>query len=218
MREKGEPTMTASRGTQASLSFTHRFVPGTDPTRPPILLLHGTGGDEDDLIPLGQAVSPGSALLSPRGKVLEGGMPRFFRRFAEGVFDEADVRARAAELAAFVAQAREAYGVAAPIAVGYSNGANIAAAVMLLHPQALAGAALLRGMEVLSDPPVPDLRGRRTLLVSGASDPIIPAASAASLKAALEKAGAAVDHRVLRAGHGLTQEDVSAVAGWLQSA
>jgi phospholipase/carboxylesterase len=210
--------MTSASVPQASLSFTHRFAPGSDPTRPPLLLLHGTGGDENDLIPLGRAVSPGSALLSPRGKVLEGGMPRFFRRFAEGVFDEADVRARAAELAAFVAQAREAYGLAAPIAVGFSNGANIAAALMLLHPDVLAGAALLRAMTVLSDPPAPDLGGRRALLLSGASDPIVPAASAAGLGAALQRAGAAVDHRTLRAGHGLTQDDVAAVAGWLQEA
>src|SRR6476661_931557 len=107
------PTAPVSPGAQASLSFTHVFVPGTDPTRPPILLLHGTGGDEHDLIPLGQAVAPGSALLSPRGKVLEGGMPRFFRRFAEGVFDEDDLRLRAAELAGFVTAARETYGLPA---------------------------------------------------------------------------------------------------------
>ena len=101
-----------------SLSFIHRFEPATDPTMPPILLLHGTGGDEDDLIPLGRFVAPGAALLSPRGKVLERGMPRFFRRLSEGVFDEDDVRLRAGELADFVAEARRTYGLAAPIAVG----------------------------------------------------------------------------------------------------
>src|SRR5918995_3125484 len=118
-----------------SLSFIHRFEPGTEPGRLPLLLLHGTGGDEGDLLPLGRAIAPGSALLSPRGKVLENGMPRFFRRLSEGVFDEADLRRRAHELADFVQEAREAYGIAAPIAVGFSNGANIAAAVLLLRPE-----------------------------------------------------------------------------------
>src|ERR1700742_1919045 len=117
------------------LSFVHRFVPATLPHRPPLLLLHGTGGNEDDLVPLGRAVAPGSALLSPRGPVLENGMPRFFRRLAEGVFDEADVRRRAQDLADFVAAARVAYGLAAPVALGFSNGANIAAATLLLHPE-----------------------------------------------------------------------------------
>ena len=112
--------------TTIELSHRHRFVPATAAGKPPILLLHGTGGDENDLLPLGQTIAPGAALLSPRGKVLEGGMPRFFRRLAEGVFDEHDVRRRANELADFVLEARDAYGLDAPIAVGFSNGANIA--------------------------------------------------------------------------------------------
>src|SRR3954462_12980151 len=107
--------------TATSLSFTHRFEPGADPDAPPLLLLHGTGGDEDDLLPLGRAMAPGSALLSPRGKVLENGIPRSFRRVAEGVFEEDDVRRRADELAGFVAEARKAYGLPAPVAVGFSN-------------------------------------------------------------------------------------------------
>src|SRR3712207_5545782 len=102
----------------SNLSFNHSFIPATAENRPPLLLLHGTGGDENDLLPLGPMVSPGSALLSPRGKVLENGMPRFFRRFAEGVFDEADVTARANELADFVGEARAAYGLQAPVALG----------------------------------------------------------------------------------------------------
>src|ERR1700739_1265706 len=114
--------------TAVILSFTHRFEPGTDPTRAPLLLLHGTGGDENDLLPLGRAVAPGAPLLSPRGKVLENGMPRFFRRLRGGVSAEQDVIRRAGELAAFVSEAREAYRLAAPIALGFSNGANIAAA------------------------------------------------------------------------------------------
>ena len=150
-----------------TLSFTHLFVPANAPDRPPLLLLHGTGGDENDLLPLGRTISPGSALLSPRGKVLENGMPRFFRRFAEGVFDEEDVKARADELADFVSEAREAYGFAAPLAVGFSNGANIAAAMLFLRPDTLAGAALLRAMVPLSAPPKADLSDRRVLVLSG---------------------------------------------------
>jgi phospholipase/carboxylesterase len=199
------------------LAFTHRFVPGTDPASPPLLLLHGTGGDENDLLPLGRAVAPGSALLSPRGKVLENGMPRFFRRLAEGVFDEADVIARANELAAFVAQARDAYGLAAPVALGFSNGANIAAALLLLRPDALAGAALLRAMVPLSAPPAADLSGRRILILSGALDPIVPAENATRLAGLFERSGATVEHRTLPTGHGLSQADVAITQEWLRA-
>ncbi len=201
-----------------ALSFTHRFVAATQPGRPPVLLLHGTGGDETDLIPLGQTVAPGAALLSPRGKVLENGMPRFFRRFAEGVFDEADVTARANELADFIAEAREAYGLDAPVALGFSNGANIAAAVLMLRPQALAGAALLRAMVPLNQPPAADLNGKRVLILSGAMDPIVPAENAARLASLLQASGASVEHRSLAAGHGLSQADVNLVRGWVQAA
>ena len=135
------------------LSFIHRFVPGHQADTPPILLLHGTGGDESDLLPLGQAIAPGAALLSARGKVLEHGMPRFFRRLAEGVFDEKDVRHRANELANFIEEARQKYQLTAPVALGYSNGANIAAAMLFLRPDALAGAMLLRAMVPLRDLP-----------------------------------------------------------------
>ncbi|MEJ1977754.1 MAG: alpha/beta hydrolase [Acetobacteraceae bacterium] len=200
-----------------SLSYVHRFVPGADPARPPLLLLHGTGGNEDDLLPLGQMVAPGSALLSPRGKVLEGGMPRFFRRLAEGVFDEADVRRRAAELADFIAEARDAYGLAAPIALGFSNGANIAAALLLLHPAALAGAALLRAMVPLAAPPAADLSGKPVLILSGAADPIIPAANAGRLATMLQAVGASVQHQTLPAGHGLSQADIALTKTWFDA-
>ncbi len=192
----------------ADLSFIHRYEPGSDPSRPPLLLLHGTGGDESDLLALGRAVSPGAALLSPRGKVLENGMPRFFRRLAEGVFDEADVVARAAELARFVGEAREAYGLPAPVALGYSNGANIAAAVLLLHPGTLAGGILLRPMTPLSAPPPARLEGAPVLLVSGLMDPIAPPSSASALVDQLETGGAAVRHESIPASHGLVQTDL----------
>jgi phospholipase/carboxylesterase len=198
-----------------TLSFTHRFLPATAEGRPLLLLLHGTGGDEHDLVPLGQAVAPGSALLSPRGKVLEHGMPRFFRRLAEGVFDEADVIARANELADFVAEAREAYGLPAPVALGFSNGANIAAALLLLRPEALAGAALLRAMVPLGAPPAVDLAGKRVLILSGAMDPIVPAENAGRLAGLLERSGALVRHHNLPASHGLSQADVTIVKEWL---
>jgi phospholipase/carboxylesterase len=201
--------------TSTSLSFTHRFEPGADPTAGPLLLLHGTGGDENDLVPLGEAVAPGSPLLSPRGNVLENGMPRFFRRLAEGVFDEDDVRRRAHELADFIAEARDAYGLAAPTALGYSNGANIAAAVLVLRPEALAGAVLLRPMMPLKNVSPPDLAGKPILLVSGLADPIAPARSVEPLRSALADAGAAVEHRVLPTGHALTRDDLEVTRHWL---
>jgi phospholipase/carboxylesterase len=198
------------------LSHLHRFVPAAEPGQAPILLLHGTGGDETDLLPLGRTIAPGAALLSPRGKVLEGGMPRFFRRVAEGVFDEDDLRRRSHDLADFVAEAREAYRLVAPMAVGFSNGANIAAAVLQLRPEALAGAALLRAMVPLADPPSADLAGKPVLILSGASDPIVPADNAARSARALAAAGAVVDHRTLPVGHGLSQADVTITKDWLE--
>jgi phospholipase/carboxylesterase len=200
------------------LSFVHRFERGARTEARPLLLLHGTGGDENDLIPLGRMVSPGAPLVSPRGKVLEHGMPRFFRRLAEGVFDAEDVRVRAHELADFIAAARQEYGIEVPIALGYSNGANIAAAVMLLRPEALAGAILLRAMVPLADPPAgTELAGKAALIVSGASDPIALPANAARLKTMLAQAGAAVEHRILPAGHELWEGDVALARQWLEA-
>ena len=145
-------------------------------------------------------------------------MPRFFRRLAEGMFDEDDVRARAHELADFVEAARKDYGLAPPVALGYSNGANIAAAVLLLRPQVLAGGMLLRAMVPLQSPgPAGGLEGKAVLIASGARDPIATPANAACLKAMLEQAGAQVDHRVLPAGHELSRDDVDLARAWLQA-
>ncbi|MFC7397057.1 alpha/beta hydrolase [Chelatococcus sp. GCM10030263] len=197
-----------------TLSFVHRFEPAREPGHAPLLLLHGTGADETDLLPLGRMIAPGAALLSPRGKVLEGGAPRFFSRLAEGVFDHEDVRFRADELAAFITEVRAAYDLAAPIAVGFSNGANIAAAVLYRQPEALAGAVLLRAMVPLPETPA-DLTAKDVLLLSGAMDPIVPAENSTRLARLLTEAGAAVEHRNLPAGHGLSQADVTLAKAWL---
>jgi phospholipase/carboxylesterase len=199
------------------LAFIHRFEPATRLEVPPLLLLHGTGGDESDLLQLGGLLSPGSALLSPRGKVIENGMPRFFRRHAEGVFDEDDLRVRANELADFVEAARNAYGIGKPIAVGFSNGANIAAAVLLLRPDALAGAILLRAMVPLAHPPKVDLSGRRILMVSGDQDPIVPRENAARLANLLSARGAQVDSHSLPIGHQLSQADLTLGRRWIDA-
>jgi len=197
------------------LGFVHRFEPATTPARPPLLLLHGTGGDENDLVPLGARIGPGSALLSPRGKVRENGMPRFFRRVSEGVFDLDDLKARAHELGDFVERARTAYALEKPIAVGFSNGANIATALMLLRPEALAGAILMRGTVPFVPDEVPHLSGVPVLILSGAADPLVAAESAAALADLLTQAGAEVSAVEIDAGHGLTPHDIALASRWL---
>jgi predicted esterase len=201
----------------STLSYHHRFEPGSDPAAPPLLLLHGTGGDENDLIPFGRKLSPGSALLSPRGDVLEHSQPRFFRRFAEGVFDLADVEARTRALAAFVAAAAAKYGFdpARLTALGFSNGANIAASLLLLRPESLARAVLLRPMVVLEPATVPNLTGKSVLISSGNADPIVPHDHPVRLAKMLRAAGAAVTLHVHPAGHGLTPDDFAAARKFL---
>ncbi len=200
-----------------SLSFIHRFEKGADAALPPLLLLHGTGGDENDLVQLGRMIAPDATLLSPRGKVLENGMPRFFRRLADGVFDEDDVRHRANELADFVIAARSHYDIALPIALGYSNGANVAAAVLLLRPEALAGAILLRATVPLSQTAPVDLDGKPVLIVSSAMDPLMLPERAARLASLLTGYGAVVDRRTLPSGHELSQADVTLAQQWLSA-
>lgn len=199
----------------SDLGFIHRYVPARGAGHRPLLLLHGTGGDETDLIGLGEAIGPGRALLSPRGPVLENGMPRFFRRFAEGVFDVEDIKARSADLARFVADARAAYALDRPIAVGFSNGANIAAALLLLHPGVLAGAVLMRPMHPLDPPARPDLAGIPVLMLTGAADPIATPAEADKLASALVEAGVVLTRETVLASHGLTRDDVDFARGWL---
>ena len=201
-----------------SFSHEHVFRPGTEPAAPPLLLLHGTGGDEHDLLPLAQGLSPGSAVLSPRGNVSERGAPRFFARLAEGVFDPAEITRRTHQLADFLAAACAHYGLQPErlVAVGFSNGANVAATLLLLRPESIAHAALLRPMVVLDQPAAAgSLSGRRALLVNGANDPIVPPEHPERLAALLRAGGATVTRQMLRAAHGLTPADLAAVRDWL---
>jgi predicted esterase len=197
--------------------FIHRFVPGTDEAGPVLLLLHGTGGTEDDLLELGAELRPAAALLSPRGQVLENGMPRFFRRLAEGVFDEPDLIRRTHELADFIAASRRRHSLGSRpvVAVGYSNGANIAASLLLLRPEVLAGAVLLRAMVPLQPAKLPDLAGIPVFLAAGRSDRIIPPENTERLARMLEQAGAKVALHWTGGGHQLVGDEVDAARQWL---
>jgi phospholipase/carboxylesterase len=199
----------------APADFIHRFVPGAG--GPVLLLLHGTGGSEDDLLDLGASLRPGAPLLSPRGRVLEHGMPRFFRRLAEGVFDEPDLIQRTNELADFVAAARARHGFGAKpvVAVGYSNGANIAASLLLLRPEVLAGSVLLRAMVPLTPARLPVLAGVPVFLAGGRSDRMIPPESTARLAQMLETAGAAVALHWTPGGHQLAAGELGEAGRWL---
>ena len=203
--------------TSTALSFIHRFAPGADLRARPVLLLHGTGGDENDLLGLGRTLAPGAALLSPRGKVLEHGMPRFFRRLAEGVFDQDDLLRQTNELADFVEAACKAYGrdPTQVTALGYSNGANIATSLLLRRPAALASAVLFRAMVPFVPKAHPDLTGKGVLIVNGRRDPIVPAAITEQLVSILEASGANVTLEWNDGGHALTQADVSEAQRWL---
>jgi phospholipase/carboxylesterase len=199
-------------------TFIHRIIPATKAGKAPLLLLHGTGGNEDSLLPVAEAAAPGRAVLSPRGRVMENGMPRFFRRFAEGVFDEEDVILRANELADFVVEKTAALQWSKPVAIGFSNGANIAAALMLLRPDVLGGAILLRAMTPLHKvQSTADLTGQSVLMLSGSADPIVPADDAGELASMLQSRGAKVSHHVLPAGHGLTAQDLSIAAEFINA-
>jgi predicted esterase len=200
----------------ASAQYIHQFIPGVAGS-PTLLLLHGTGGDETDLLGLGRALDGDAALLSPRGTVLEQGMPRFFRRLAAGVFDRADLIRRTHELADFVADAAARYGFdpRRVIAVGFSNGANIAASMLLLRPETLAAAALFRPMVPLTPETPPDLAHLPVFIGSGRQDPIVPVDEAEQLAALLRHAGAAVTMHWETGGHGLTQGDLDAARKWM---
>jgi len=199
------------------MDFIHVYRPSAEPGGPVLLVLHGTGGNEHDLVPLADAVLPGAGVLSPRGQVLENGKPRFFRRLAEGVFDIDDLRRRAHELADFVVSAAAKYGFAteALTALGFSNGANMAAALLLLRPDALGGAVLFRAMVPLIPDVIPKLPATPVLLSNGRRDPLVSAEETERLAALLRSAGAAVTVSWQNAGHELTERDVMTAREWL---
>jgi len=199
--------------------YQHVFQPATAPNLPTILALHGTGGNEHDLVGLTQTIAPGCAILSPRGNVSERGMPRFFRRFAEGVFDLEDVQKRAGELAEFVASAATHYGFAANnvYALGYSNGANIAVATMLLHPHTLRGGILFRAQCVYTPDSIPRLAGKGIFLSAGTHDQLITPDQSTALYTLLQDAGASITLAWQNTHHGLIQSDVEMAAGWFNA-
>jgi predicted esterase len=201
------------------LGFIHKFIPAKPGESHPVtlLMLHGTGGDESDLLPLGNELWPGAALLGVRGKVLENGMPRFFRRIREGVFDVEDLKFRTEELAQFVNVASERYDFRTEklIAVGYSNGANIAASLILLHPHYLAAAVLFRAMVPYTPEIIRDFRNLPVLLSAGERDPIVPRSQPEELAGILESGGADVTLFWHRGGHELGNDDIEAARTWL---
>ena len=196
--------------------FLHEFVPGH--SNRTLLLLHGTGGNERDLIPLGRELDPNGSLLSPRGKILENGMPRFFRRLAEGVFDLEDLKTRTNELADFVTASVRHYKLTANhmVGVGYSNGANIAASMLLLRPGILYTAILFRAMVPLIPDTLPDLSSVHVWIGAGNQDPIIAPSETQRLVELLRSAGADVTIHFFNAGHGLTSVEVEMAGQWLK--
>ena len=203
-----------------NLSFIHRWQPALNVAdADTLLLLHGTGGDENDLLPLGTLLSPGANLLSPRGAILENGMPRFFRRLAEGVFDVPDLIAQTHALAEFVARAAEVYGFnpARVTAAGFSNGANIAGSLLLLRPGVLRAAALLAPMVPLVPDTPPDLAGTPVFVGAGRRDPLIPIAETKRLLSLLREYGAEVTAHWEDGGHALTRAEALAAADWLKT-
>ena len=216
------------------LDFKHRFIPSslqqtnTDNIQKQIandnrseswtlLLLHGTGGNEDDLIPFGQMLSPSASLLSPRGKILENGMPRFFKRLSEGVFDMDDLKFRTKELANFIKEASIAYNfdLNKMIVVGFSNGANIAASLLLSNPEIIKDAILFRAMVPFTPESPPNLSGKEILLSAGVFDPIVSKNQTESLLNILQKSNAIVTLKWQQSGHNLTENDILVSKEWL---
>lgn len=201
------------------LGFIHHFSPAPpDHESPCLLLLHGTGGNEHDLLDLGHSLALNAALLSPRGKVLENGMPRFFRRRSEGVFDLEDLKFRTTELADFIERARIAYHLphGKIIAVGYSNGANIAASLLLTRPDSLSGAILFRAMGPFIPDALPQLTGVPIFIAAGRQDPIVAPKNSQQLAALLEKSGARVTLHWSEGGHGLEAVEIEQARLWLE--
>ncbi|MGG3466241.1 alpha/beta hydrolase [Neobacillus pocheonensis] len=194
----------------------HIFNKGTDPSRPTLLLLHGTGGNELDLLPLAGRIDDEASVLSVRGNILENGMPRFFRRLAEGVFDEEDLIFRTKELNEFLDEASQKYDFDRNniIAIGYSNGANIAASLLFHYQNALKGAILHHPMVPRKGIDLPDLSGKSVFIAAGTNDPICSPLESAELQSLLDHANAKVELHWENRGHQLTYEEVEEAAQW----
>ncbi len=195
-------------------AFIHRFVPGAGAST--VLVLHGQGGDENDFLPVAGALAGGAAFLSPRGEAIENGERRFFARISRDVFEESEVRTRTADLAGWLAEAVRHYGLDARrvYAMGFSNGASIAASLMLLYPGLLAGALLLRPRTIIEPSVLPDLNGAPVLVISGERDEKMPSGAGEHLARLLGRAGAAVEMAMLDTEHGLTPQDFSLGKRW----
>lgn len=204
-----------------STALQHVFKNAPKPTDDgrTIVTLHGTGGNEHDLIRFAEGVAATSAILSPRGQVLENGMPRFFKRLANNIFDEADIIQRAHELSDFLIEVAVRYGRKQQrmTAFGYSNGANMAAAILLLRPEVFSSAVLLRPMLPLPKQPLPDLNGKAILILRGAQDAVIPSDRTDQLVLRLQQAGAEVTTRMIDAGHEITRRDIDTISDWLSA-
>ena len=201
------------------LGFIHNFIPAQSSDGKVLLLLHGTGGNEDDLLTIAQMIDERATILAPRGKVLESGMPRFFKRFAEGVFDVEDLNFRTNELANFIRKASEKYGfdLRSVITVGYSNGANIGASLLLLRPESMKSAILFRAMISLVPDKLPDLSGKKVFISGGRFDSFIPQNKTIELKQTLEKAGAEVKMNWEDSAHALVQAEIVKAKTWIRS-
>ena len=202
----------------SALAFTHRFVPGSgENSETTLLLLHGTGGDEDNLLPLGRALLPGAAMLSPRGQVNEMGALRFFRRLREGVFDQEDLARRTDDLAEFLKAAASSYrfDIGGVVAAGFSNGANIAASLLLKHPGLVRRAVLLAPMVPFEPKPLPNLAGTAVFIGAGRTDTMVPTTLTERLVQILGESGASVSVHWDDGGHTITPGEVSAASAWL---
>lgn len=199
-------------------AFVHIYIPPADISiDDTLLLLHGTGGDEESLVPVAGSILPGAGILSPRGKVLENGMPRFFRRLSEGVFDLEDLRLRTAELTEFIIRASEIYSLDRGnlTAVGYSNGANIAASILLTYAGVIPNAVLFHPMVPFIPESLPDLSGTDVLITAGTNDPIVGPEGTEDLAGLLKKAGARVEVFWQGNGHNLTRDEINAAKSFL---
>ncbi len=182
-----------------------------------LVLLHGTGGNEEDLILLGKKIEPNASILSPRGKVLENGMPRFFRRLSEGVFDLEDLRIRSHELADFIQTCSVHYkfDLERTIAIGFSNGANIAVSIFFLRPELFQGAILFRAMVPFIPNSLPNLLNKRILISAGLKDPIVSKTETENLYKLFQKTNANTTLKWRPSSHNLIQEDILVAKQWM---